>query len=253
MQYINMEEIMDKANCHIGICSYLLYIVAAIFSFIIVICVICVIPAILDHLKISGDWLSFWGSYMGGLLAIIGTFMVIMVSLKQIRDSNKNAQNSIEQLIKSERRNFGLKVIDDIAELERYIIEFYNYNIRAVQISQCDVKEENAINRQKIEEERKHCEYGVEKSKSMIIKYRSLLDMELVCDDERKLFNLLVQLYRDVQVDILAYDDQKMNISLNKYTGDVRSLQERFNQLENRLNGVRRYTKKLYGKDILIK
>ena len=87
----------------------------------------------------------------------------------------------------------------------------------------------------------------------MIIKYRSLLDMELVCDDERKLFNLLVQLYRDVQVDILAYDDQKMNISLNKYTGDVRSLQERFNQLENRLNGVRRYTKKLYGKDILTK
>lgn len=61
----------------------------------------------------NSDWISFWGSMLGSVFGVVGTFLVLQIQIKKESERFDDTQNQLQNQIIEEKKRFELTQIDN--------------------------------------------------------------------------------------------------------------------------------------------
>lgn len=99
-------------------------------SIFLLLAIIIVIPALLEYLFFqnriysvltNGEWASFFGSYIGGIIGGVGTLAAVAITTKETRKIQKDAVDYQNDLLKKEFKSKIVEIVSTyIADIEKY-------------------------------------------------------------------------------------------------------------------------------------
>ncbi|WP_294359034.1 hypothetical protein [uncultured Clostridium sp.] len=106
---------------------------------------ICLYSNIPTHNTTDGDWLGFWGSYLSGIISLVGVVLTIIYMKNEYEDTNKKIDDREEK----ERRSKEPFLIP--LEVRTYLYKddesnYYFYNKSAPENEECKIDENFLLN-----------------------------------------------------------------------------------------------------------